>query len=30
VRPDDWHLRPTYRHTFREAGPVPPITTETE
>jgi hypothetical protein len=30
VRPEDWHLRPIYRHTFRQAGPVPPITTEIE
>jgi hypothetical protein len=24
VRPEDWHCRPHYEHSFREAGPVPP------
>jgi hypothetical protein len=30
VRPEDWHLRPIYEHSFHEAGPVPPISTEIE
>jgi hypothetical protein len=30
VRPEDWHLRRQYEYTFREVGPVPPISTEIE
>jgi hypothetical protein len=28
VRPEDWHVRPRYEHSFREGGPVPPSSTE--
>ncbi len=30
VRPEDWHVRPLSRHSFRECGPVPPVSTEIE
>jgi hypothetical protein len=30
VRREDWHLRPRFAHSFRECGPVPPVSTEIE